>query len=157
MSEQRMNVHNHIQSPSLDSLLKGATLIKENSYSRIFKQGDLYFRLTPSDGLCEVYKSGSRYTFLRRLLSPDECTRVLDKPFIEQCLESVPALAGGKCIQMFAGLGGIVYANDAYYRVSITRGVQKVRKGLERWRTLEYVCSGMELKQLLAQSAKKGN
>ena len=145
--------------PKVDEILEDCTLVTENSYSRIFRReanavGEaVLLRLSSTDGLCEVYQSGSRYVFLRRLLTPEECTEDLGKPFIELCLDLVPQLKGGRCIQMFAGLGGIICVErpegPVYFRVSITRGIQKVRKGLERWRTLEYVCSGVELKQLL--------
>ena len=129
-------------------------VISSNSYSTVYEYKDRYFRET-GEGWCEVLKCRSRFFFLKAMTPLQETST---KSFLDQALEFVPMLHGGEILERFKSSGGIIKTLESkFFRVTYLHGMQEVREGFERWKTVSDVYTANELKKLIkANREQKG-
>ncbi len=143
-----------MENKTLKDYLRNSTIVHVNTYSKVYRAEDgSLLRLSTLEGLSVVRESKGRFYFVRQLLFPDEMMKddgESQPSFHQRCLSAIPELEGGKMISTFQTGGGIVkVAENRYYRISVQRGLQRVRKGLDNWRTCEQILTSSQLKAAL--------
>lgn len=131
--------------PTIEEIQQHGVLYYSNSYSSVYLLNNRYFR-NANGTWSEVTKCRSRF-FFKQYLDGTSHEPTPAASFLDLALAYVPELAGGKVVEKFKSSGGIIKVGEKFFRVSYLHGMQEVREGFERWKTVSNVYESEALKQ----------